>query len=265
MRAMTFNILFGMNGRNLMINVFSHMCIHGARSLLPNKFGKIIAPKWSKWRSKNLGRVIKIIMEENPDVVCLNEVLMGMHKEELEGRLSELGYNTFSWGTSNHYEPPIDISTFVATKKKGKVIFPGVTFVPEMGGGGGCSSIIFAKEKIIIVGLHTSSMKVNQRKKQFSDLRNFLKKYEDYNILVMGDLNVNYDELKKECLSLVEDYNLESFERGATCPYYYVPGVKKKRLDHILHNPKRIKVLNEKLIKTYSDHKVVIQDLELLK
>lgn len=262
-KVLTYNILFGMKGDNLFSNVVSHFCLHGARALLPEFIAKNTAIFLSKLRSRHLNQVISIIKEENPDIICLNELLRGMHKQILEKELKLLGYKTFVWGSSLHHESPIDVSTVLISKFDAKELGNNITFLPKMGGGGGCATMLIEKLNLLVMGIHTSSLDSSLSKRQMKEVFDYLiKSKKNFKILLMGDFNKTSDELKCECPVLFKEFDFNIEQKTPTCPFFYVPRIKPKRLDQIFFLNNEFKLIEEKLIESVSDHKVVVNILK---
>lgn len=263
-KVLTYNVLFGMRGNNLFSNIISHLCIHGARVLLPNFMAKRSAIYLSTKRSKHLGEVIRIIRTEKPDIICLNEVLMGLHKETIEKELGKDGYKMFAWGSSLHHESPIDVSTVLISRLEATEIENNITFLPRMGGGGGCATISIDRLNLLVMGIHTSSLDSALNKKQMNEVHDYLvKNKKDSKVLLMGDFNKTSDELKCECPALFKKFNFNMNQNAPTCPFFYVPRIRPKRLDQIFFLDKEINFLSEKLIESLSDHKAIVSELKL--
>ncbi len=83
MKILTYNILFGMNGSSFKEAFKSHLAIHGPQPFIPIRWPL----KWRKYfvgkRSIHLSDVIEIIKNSQADIVCLNEVLRGLHEKSL--------------------------------------------------------------------------------------------------------------------------------------------------------------------------------------
>ena len=263
-KVLSYNILFGMKGNNIFSNFISHMCIYGVRVLLPNIIGNRTSVYFSKKRSKYLKEVISIIKTENPDIICLNEVLMGFHKEELERKLKRKGYKSFIWSSSTHYESPINLSTVLISKFEAEELLNKIYFKPAIGSGSGCAIMKIKELDLIVLGVHASPISKESRTKQIKDIYTFIKnKKNNSKILLLGDYNQDLEGLKMEFPKLFEEFNFNLKQKDNTFPYYYVPKIRPKRLDHIFFLNEEINFLSEKLIKSISDHKAVINELEL--
>lgn len=249
-----------MDGHRLSSNITSHFYIHGAEMLLPKSINHTVATRLSTKRSSHIQDVCKVIEAEDPDVVCLNEVLRGLHEQALTNCFKRLGFTTIAWGEAKHYEHPLQISTVVATKMQGMPLPFDLPIPKRMGGGGGGCAIVFDDRKMLVVGFHAPSIgKVNPQA-QFAFLKNFLSQYKNYAIVVCGDMNKTKDELEVIAPFLFHEFGLVSSGDEPTCPYYYVPRLPPQRIDHILYNPAKMKVVSEKLVQTFSDHKAIVAE-----
>lgn len=263
-KVLTYNVLFGMKGNNLFSNIISHLCIHGARVLLPNFMAKKSAIYLSTKRSKYLDKAICLIKAEKPDIICLNEVLMGLHKKIIEKELRKEGYKIFAWGSSLHHESPIDVSTVLISRFKAKETENNITFLPNLGGGGGCATILIDGLNLLVMGIHTSSLDPALNKKQMNEVCDYLvKNKKNSRILLMGDFNKTSEELKYECPILFKKFNFNINQNTPTCPFFYVPRIKPKRLDQIFFLDKEIGFISERLIESLSDHRAIINELKL--
>ncbi len=74
---------------------------------------------WNIWKGKNLDRVITTLKDENPDVICLQEV-----KEDDTNQAKviaeNIGYNYIYCGayTTERYDPPFTLGNAILTKQE---------------------------------------------------------------------------------------------------------------------------------------------------
>jgi hypothetical protein len=76
-------------------------------------------------------------------------------------------------------------------------------------------------------------------------------------------MNKTKDELEVTAPFFFHDFGLVSSGDEPTCPYYYVPFLPPQRIDHILYDPKKMQLVSEKLIQTFSDHKAIVSEFKL--
>ena len=106
-KVVAYNILFGMKGNSVIDMVLSNLAMHGLRPAL--SFG--LLPQWIRRitvpiRNHHLTDAIKLIKKHSPDILCLNEVLLNIHREELEKYLLSMGFKTIVYGICKHHSPP---------------------------------------------------------------------------------------------------------------------------------------------------------------
>ena len=247
-----------MDGRNLAVNVLSHLRIHGAQMLLPKGIDHKTASLLTKKGNKYLSVILEIVKKEDPEIVCLNEVLRGLHERELTEFLRSLGFKTLIWGEANHYKDPLQISTLLAFKEKAKKEDLELPMPRRIGAGGGACLGVIEKRRVAVLGFHAPSIGNDIAGKQFSFISKVLNKYKDYNVMVLGDMNKEEKELRNVAPEWFSRFNLKCAGKEPTCPYYYVPFYPPKKIDHILYNPSKLNFLGERLLESCSDHRVLI-------
>jgi endonuclease/exonuclease/phosphatase family metal-dependent hydrolase len=255
-KVVLYNILFGMKGNTLANAVLSNLSMHGIRPALP--FG--LLPQWLRKitvpiRSKYLTPTLDILEKHKPDILCLNEILIERHKEELEKRLKALGFNTIVYGPCLHHSPPFKISLVLATKAKAEVIPFHITMAAQPGGGGGAGSLYIPDYNLAVLGVHIAfTGGVRQREMDEVEAWIQAQKKLGRKMLVVGDFNYQRAELNKRIPSLAPFHETVR----PTCPSFGT--IFQKCLDHIFYDNNFIEE-NSGAERVISDHKLVWSEL----
>ncbi len=109
-----------------------------------------------EWFAKHssLEPALRLVAEESPDVLVLNELLHQIHYRPLNDALARLGYGTVIWGLSPHH-PDATISSVVASRLP--VLDAAPMELPwgiQMGGGGGAAYVRLADVPVTVIGCH---------------------------------------------------------------------------------------------------------------
>jgi endonuclease/exonuclease/phosphatase family metal-dependent hydrolase len=202
-------------------------------------------------RRSSLEKTIELIKSQQSDIVVLNEVLLQIHKEELEKSLRDLGFTHIEWGLSKHYED-LTIATVIASKLPCLGFMPEVEQLYRISGGAGVAGIRLREIPISFIGCHLTYGRSELSKKQIDDLAHSaeLEIKSANSVLIAGDFNET-----AENISRVEPFNqlsLKSVTTRPTCPLN-LPAFLRSDLDHVFV-PKSWKVQNTQYIAFGSDH-----------
>jgi endonuclease/exonuclease/phosphatase family metal-dependent hydrolase len=205
-RFVTYNMMFGMYGREGVFNALGHFSFHGIES-----------PFLTRIFSRFNGKTVDIVGDLGADFISLNEVLGTLRKEEIIAGLKEKGYNHFCWGAAAHHDKPLDLGTLFVSKypfEKLKFVLPQE---PHMGGGGGACAVYVGEKNLTILSLHLGLDKELQEKqiKRISDfMGEQIKKKRK--VVLMGDFNIDYNQL--DVFDSFSKLNLSHANSAGTAP-----------------------------------------------
>jgi endonuclease/exonuclease/phosphatase family metal-dependent hydrolase len=184
-RFATYNMMFGMYGREGVINAMGHFAFHGVKS-----------PLLTRLFSRFSVRTVDIVSRSGADFICFNEVLGTLRGEEIRERLKQEGYEYFCWGAAEHHNKPLDLGTLLASKYPFEELNFTLPQEPHMGGGGGACAVYVKEFNLSILAVHLARDEELQ-KKQVKAISVFVKNQSDLKrkVVVMGDFNLNVEEL----------------------------------------------------------------------
>jgi hypothetical protein len=259
MRILSYNILFGMKGNTVHDAAASHLSMHFLRPFLPFSLPHTIRTKAVKRRSIHMDEVLRTIEASNPDIMCLCEVLRGLHEPSLIPALSKMGYRSFHWGKGAKYAPPLDINVLLASKYEATSIDFSFPQLAKAGGGGGSGALYIPELDTVYIGVHLALLP-NLRATQWIRLVEFVEQYrtKGSRIIVTGDFNCSADEVGQS--GIAKYLSLVPLPE-ATFPSYSFPKILKRKIDHMLLD-QTFSVDAARCERGYSDHLIVACDLQ---
>jgi len=252
LRFVAYNMMFGMYGREGLMDLLGHLSFHGIHS-----------PFFTKVFSRFNNKTIRLINQTSADVVCLNEVLGSLKKEEIVNGLKKQGYNYFCWGAAIHHDKPLDIGTLIASKEKFSELNFSMPQKAEMGGGAGACAVYLKKRNLVIIGVHLATFEEGLVVDQIKAISDFVRVQQKLKrkIVLLGDFN-----REDSWLNSKRDFkilNLTAANKKATVPnvlefklFYF------KSFDNIFYG-EGLELINSGTFNAYSDHKLVWADLKL--
>jgi len=248
MKFATYNIMFGMRGNSLLLNVLGHFAIHGVHSR-----------NLTDYLSRYNKQAVQLALETNAEVISFNEVLGTLRNDEIINQFRKNDYNFFSWGAAGHYSQPLDIGTLIASKKEFERIPFYLPMANKMGGGAGACAIYLKDKNIVSLAVHFG-LKEKIRVKQIEAVVDFLekKKSEGRRIVLMGDFNSDEYTLNED-----ERFKRLGLKSANEIPTFQFMGIitPNKSIDNIFYGP-RLRLKERGVSGGYSDHKLVWADLE---
>jgi hypothetical protein len=259
MKILSYNLLFGMKGDTLLDALKSHFAMHGLKPFIPIPYPNYLRKYLIEKRSKFLNQAIASIKAASVDVVCLNEIAMGIHGQKLIKALSKQGFKTFCWGQGGHYNYPYNIATLLAVKHIGRPFTVPIKARLETGSGGGACGIYIPSLNAAVIGVHLA-IKEGSRMEQIKDLITFIEENKEKRLIITGDFNASIKEL---CKYSVWFKKTSKTNCRNTFPSFRLPfGIKlKKDIDHIFSNFGKLSQI--KTLNGYSDHLGLICELNL--
>jgi endonuclease/exonuclease/phosphatase family metal-dependent hydrolase len=249
-RFVTYNMMFGMYGREGVFNALGHFSFHGIKSsLLTRMFSRLN------------DKTVTFIGNSDADFISLNEVLGTLKKDEIVEGLRGFGFKNFCWGPATHHDKPLDLGTLLASKysfKKLNFTFPQE---PHMGGGGGACAVFVEEKNLTILALHMGLGKELQSK-QIKKISEFVidQGSKKRRVVVMGDFN-----LDEEALGEFHEFaklNLSVANSKGTAPNIEeIKPFEFEAWDNVFY--KGFKLNNSGVLSGLSDHKLVWADFEL--
>ena len=212
-------------------------------------------------RYSSLRNVLSLLVGQEPDVVVINELVLQLHKDELEAKLPSLGYMSWAWGPVEYYSDAT-IASLVACRQSAmpvEIPFPKSTYV---GSGAGIAGLRLVDNNITLVAIHMSYLNNVpwEYESQIKALAAFVTDEQSHNrcVVIAGDWNApsrviqGYPDFKK--------LNLINAEHDVlTCPTF-LP--KLRPYDHVFM-PEQWKAKNVATHKFGSDHLAVSVTAEI--
>ena len=249
MKVLTYNMMFGMYGKEALLNLLGHFSIHGIKSVFLTRL-------FSRFNKKTA----ELLIKKDADIVCINEVI-GLRKNELINKFKLQGYYSY-WGQSKHHKAPLNIGTIIFTKEKAEKMYFKLTNVSKPGGGGGSCATFFKEKKLVVLGIHLALRK-KLVEKQINEVSEFINKQNKLGrkVILLGDFNLIEEKLRN--YKEFEKLNLISASKKPTCPLIFeLMLFKFKCVDNIFVS-KGINIKSSQTFLGKSDHKGVYADLEL--
>ena len=260
-KIVLYNILFGMKGNSAFNAVLSNLCMHGLRPVLP--FG--LLPGWIRklafpMRSRHLSKAMDLVEKHSPDILCLNEVVLGPHKEELEKRLKKMGFSSILYGECRHHDYPFRISLVLASKKKAVQMSFSMTMEARPGGAGGAAALFIPEDNLSILGVHLA-LPGEVLDKEMSEVNRWIErqKQSGRKIIVAGDFNCNKQEAEKS-IPLLKDLRETAY---LTCPSFHTVFKKPDCIDHIFYDGNFMET-DSGTEQGLSDHKLIWAELNTI-
>jgi endonuclease/exonuclease/phosphatase family metal-dependent hydrolase len=258
MKVVVYNILFGMKGNNAIDMALSNLAMHGLRPVLP--LGLI--PGWLRnitvpMRNRFLSDAMHMAGQYAPDILCLNEVLLNTHKEELETALGKMGFTTIVYGKSKHHSPPFHISLLLATKAKAEEITFNMTMAPRPGGGGGAASIYIPENNLAVLGVHLA-LPGPVSDTEMKEINTWIESQKKLGrkMLIVGDFNIGKGEIDKK----IPAFTALKETAFPTCPSFETFLKQSECVDHIFFD-ENFTVTGAGAERGLSDHKLVWSEL----
>ncbi|MFA5821379.1 MAG: endonuclease/exonuclease/phosphatase family protein [Candidatus Gracilibacteria bacterium] len=247
--VLTYNQMYAGNG-----SFFGFLRIHFWHNL-----GK---PQIMK-KHGDIKRTLKVIKEINPDILGLTEILGSWQEKEFRTALKKLGYKSFHVGHGHGWPHTKErVTAMIATKMPSKQIAVRLKIyastLPGMGGGGGIVQAYIPKINTHVMLVHFAVSWGNALRKrileeQIQTVRKFIRQNKNRKFLVMGDFNMEYDDIQK----LLKPSNfLRLSGNEPTCNFSGpMRHIYCKSIDHILGNG--FEPIDHGTILGHSDHKGV--------
>lgn len=243
MKILSANTALGTPGMNkFWKNIKTHIDFHGwifLIFLLLKSFGvnmRKLPSHPSKKRveyckkQSTLSNTLKLLEEEQPDIIALQEVLHQHHQPILEPWFKAHGYQSWSWGYSD-YHADACVSTVIASKEKAEPIVLQIPESMRLGGGGGIVGL--RTEKYSFISLHLTHVSDHQTKEQLAFLQNIMEQEAALGreVIFMGDFNLTLKKLQKH--DFLHEKHRISVALEPTCPTC-IPKIFRTQLDHII-------------------------------
>lgn len=230
----------GMKGNSLISNIAAHYYFY-----MKNSFKQIIK------RASSLDDVKSLISLSNADIICINEVIYDLQKEELTAFLDMFGYKTIIINKSSNRKNYFNLCTILASKFQGNKIEFDITKDNYITREGSICALEIPSKNILTLGVHLSLSK-ERRMKQLKEISEFIesKKDQKKDIFIMGDFNETILKLQK--YAEFKKMNLISC-RVPTYPAIPIFEWLKRDYDHIFHTSNH-KVDKIETKKGSSDH-----------
>jgi len=246
MRVAVYNQMFGLNGKSLFGNVIGHWAVHYQENPL-----KVSS-------RQDLGATVDTIVSSDADIVGINEILEGQ-EEELKRLLSDKSYNCFfGMGHRTKYSN-LCVQNAIASRMKGERFYCSEFPVEKgIGGGGGFVSSFNDDLNLTAVNVHMAHSKRDRLyESQMEYLHDYLGPIINSGdpIILMGDFNKSYDELKEE----FRNFELASFCLKSCSTTPVLKWFVNKDVDHIF--VRGFEVDGCGVIEGRSDHRLVWGDL----
>jgi len=190
------------------------------KSYYPNVKEKILFDRKSR-----LKRIMKRIVEENPDILLLQEVMALEHKTFITKLQDDYYISLLSpvnWAKKESKTEEITSESGNVTFLK-KTVFSSIHHATLPMDFGLYSTAVYKNKRIHIFNIHLNDLSSQKRNKQMNLLRPFLEsqKY----CIIAGDFNQEYKPSSKL-------YTIPGFTAHNLCPTYYVE--KTMNIDNIL-------------------------------
>lgn len=250
MKLATYNTMFGMNGRSIILNGLGHISYHGLES-------KKLTNLFSKYNEKNVELMGKI----NADAIVLNEVLGSLKKDEIIKELEKHNYTSFCFNPTIHHKKPLDLGLLIASKDKFQELSFEFPMEPRFGGGGGACAVYFKEKNLTLLGVHLG-IRENLIEKQLKEISLFLKKEKEKGrkIILMGDFNMEEKELKEN--RYFNELGLKGANKENTCSNTNLIKILYSKVSDNIFYDSSFKKINSGVSEGYSDHKLVWANLK---
>ncbi|MEK6890981.1 MAG: endonuclease/exonuclease/phosphatase family protein [Nanoarchaeota archaeon] len=236
----TYNMFGGMKGNSLVSNIAAHYYFY-----IKNSFKQVIK------RVTNLEEVKLLIKESNADILCVNEVIYELQKDEVSNFLLSLGYKTIIINKSSDRKNYFNLCTILASKHDGNELEIDIKKENALLKEGSLCAIEITSKNIIAIGVHLALSK-KYRLAQLKQIANFIGPYKisGKNIFIMGDFNETNYKLQK--YAEFRKMNLTSC-KVPTYPSIPLFEWMKRDYDHIFHTQHH-KINRVETRKGSSDH-----------
>jgi endonuclease/exonuclease/phosphatase family metal-dependent hydrolase len=249
-RFVTYNMMFGMYGREGIFNALGHFAFHGIGS-----------PFLTKVFSRFSGKTIDLVVDLDADFISLNEVLGTLRKERIINGLKEKGYNYFCWGAAAHHDKPLDLGTLFVSKYPFEELNFSLPQEARMGGGGGACAVYVKEKNLTILSLHLGLSKELQGK-QVEKISVFISEQikNKRKVVLMGDFNMDFNELA--LFNNFSKLNLSHANNAGTAPEIdEIKPFEFEIWDNIFY--KNLRFVSSGTFKGVSDHRGVWADFRL--
>lgn len=247
-------------------------------------------------KNRKIYRGISWILEQNPDVVCLQEVpgkvLTKLTKDTKMYINYVIDFESKTREEKNIYNvvltkiPPKKIESFTYFEEEestfyGRILYNKINKVSERHKGISIT-LESGKIKINVINVHLSCS-IGSRKRLLQ-IKNTLRKTEESKLnLICGDFNVMSNKIlkrtagkkvgytkedyrieeKREANALFENFNLSNIFQKKVTTSFAGSKIVKLQPDHILLD-KRIEVIEHKMLKSFgSDHRILFVEIKI--
>jgi len=262
MKILTANIVLGLHNMNrLGTNVRGLAAFHSWPSFLiailcPPLRGRWGGPPYSAERLAYLQKhgglepTLRLISDTDPDILVLNEVVLEIHKTQLDDSLVKMGFVSITYGIGDKY-PDAHVSTVVAAKEKAEIIVATMPQTPHPGCGGGIAGLRL-ENGISVIGAHMALGGTNLWHKQLEALTTIIgtEKGAGQKVIFAGDCNESEKRLTPSFAKL--DLISADTRCTRTCPTS-LPRIFQRSIDHI-YVPHMWRVQDLRTVAFGSDH-----------
>lgn len=244
MRVAVYNQMFGLDGRSLWKNVLGHYYLHYQGN--PNKVLSRI----------NLLKNLELIRKSNADIVGICEIYEGT-EHKIKTELKRLGYNYIYFGIGHRFKfNDRRVIELIASKVKCRQIkMKNWPLKNTLGGGGGF--VVCKFKNFTLFHVHLALPTKGFFNEQIEYIQKIIKKTNG-KIILMGDFNISYKELKK----YFSDFKLATGEIKTCSLTPIMKWFYNKDVDHIFirgFEAEKIGTLEGR-----SDHRLIYVDLKVL-
>jgi len=245
MRVAVYNQMFGLDGQSFWSNIIGHYYVHwkgDSKKVL--KIAKV-------------GESVNVIKRSDADIIGVCEVYEGQEKE-ICNRLRKKGYKYFYFGNGHRFEHNNKhVIEILASKLKCKQLnFGKWPMENKMGGGGGYVVCKLLKKNVTAIHIHLGMPSKKFFLEQIKHIQKVVKSLNG-KIILMGDFNYGYDELKE----YFPGFKLISSGEKSCSITPLFKWFYNKDVDHIL--VKGLVGLKNGSLEGKSDHKLIYADLRL--
>jgi len=251
MKFTTYNMMFGMYGREPFTNLLGHLSFHGLRSVyLTSFFSRFNKP------------AVDLVTKTEADLIVLNEVIGNLKKDQIVEELKKKNYTDFCWGPAKHHHAPLDLGTLMASRYEFENVNLTITQKDKMGGGGGGCAVYLPEKNLTVLGVHLG-LRNRLSRKQVEQLSDFVENQRNLErrVVLMGDFNMNEKELNQ--IPAFSHLNLSGVNSTGTSPNVFgLRTFKFDCVDNIFYSQPS-SLITSGTFEGYSDHKGVWADLEI--
>lgn len=254
MRVASYNHMFGCDGRSLLETAY----VHGWHEL--RRYGPVE-------KRASINNTMDTIMQIDPEVVGICEVLGERQRWLLMGALGEEGFSGFHEGKGHGLNPAYGfVETLLASRAPSESIYKPEFNVPdELGNGGGIVEMHLPDYGLYVIQVHLPHFRGKKLEYFHMQISDILKKVEEIQksgsspkIIVMGDFNCEYEKLVGLYPALAMFDRLSA--DVSTCSMTnFLRWMYRKDLDHVLGLGVNAK--DSGVIEGMSDHKLVWVDI----